>query len=422
MANKYIKNSPSGQGLTENTNPDGTDFVEIDDGTNSESVQLNNLFDGAASQGDVIYHNGTKWKRLAAGTSGYVLQTNGASSNPSWTVSSGGDLYNYLINGGFDLDVRMTTSGTLQTLTDKGWGADRWQVFAENASWQYARTDANAVSGLTSKYYGQWKKITNTGKGIFAQKVESFNTIPLRSKTVVFQIKLAASSSKTIKIALLELQTAATIDTFPAALASAFGADTVNPTWGTNVAVIGSVASCSVTTSIQSFSVSGTVPADSKNLVCVVWTDSQFAANDILYMGEAGLFVSSSVQAWKPRLFPQEQQLAERYCRGNIKGAGSSLRLAFGQAYSSTNAEVFVPLRTEMRITPSIVVSAASHFKLSGASFAGIACTALIISTGATEWDGFLNATVASGLTAGDAQFLFSDNTSARLYFEAEIA
>lgn len=44
-------------------------------------------------QGDVIYHNGTSWVRLAAGTSGQFLRTAGAAANPTWaTVGGGGDL------------------------------------------------------------------------------------------------------------------------------------------------------------------------------------------------------------------------------------------------------------------------------------------------------------------------------------------
>lgn len=83
MADKYIKTVEGG----ENTNPDGTDAIEIDDGANSEYVQINNLFDGAPTQGDVIYFNGTKWKRLAAGTDGYVLTAGGAGANPAWEAT-----------------------------------------------------------------------------------------------------------------------------------------------------------------------------------------------------------------------------------------------------------------------------------------------------------------------------------------------
>lgn len=44
----------------------------------------------SASQGDILYRNATEWVGLAAGSSGQVLQTNGAGSNPSWITPSGG--------------------------------------------------------------------------------------------------------------------------------------------------------------------------------------------------------------------------------------------------------------------------------------------------------------------------------------------
>ena len=39
---------------------------------------------GSDAQGDILYYNGAAYARLAAGTSGQVLQTGGASADPSW--------------------------------------------------------------------------------------------------------------------------------------------------------------------------------------------------------------------------------------------------------------------------------------------------------------------------------------------------
>jgi hypothetical protein len=44
----------------------------------------------AGVQGDIIYRDASAWNRLAAGTAGQILQTNGASANPSWITASGG--------------------------------------------------------------------------------------------------------------------------------------------------------------------------------------------------------------------------------------------------------------------------------------------------------------------------------------------
>lgn len=43
---------------------------------------------GSDAQGDILYYNGTDYVRLAAGTSGQILQTNGTGANPSWATST----------------------------------------------------------------------------------------------------------------------------------------------------------------------------------------------------------------------------------------------------------------------------------------------------------------------------------------------
>lgn len=40
------------------------------------------------AQGDIIYYNGSNWTKLTAGTSGYFLKTQGASANPLWAEVS----------------------------------------------------------------------------------------------------------------------------------------------------------------------------------------------------------------------------------------------------------------------------------------------------------------------------------------------
>ncbi|HLC28314.1 MAG TPA: hypothetical protein VJL07_02590 [Dehalococcoidia bacterium] len=49
------------------------------------SVDGTDIALGSDAQGDVMYYNGTDWARLAAGTAGNVLTTNGAGANPAWT-------------------------------------------------------------------------------------------------------------------------------------------------------------------------------------------------------------------------------------------------------------------------------------------------------------------------------------------------
>jgi hypothetical protein len=234
--------------------------------------------------------NGTAWKMIGAEASGQ----------------------NNLINGGFSLAQRQAP-GTLTTITDNKYSADRWRVTRANADVQYQRNDALGETGLTCQYYGLFKKITNTGKMHICQIVEGMNSVPARGKSVTFQIKMKASAAKTIRMAVLELQNAGTIDTIPGTLVTSWGSDSTDPTLGANVAIITGAQSKSVTTSWQLFSVTVTVPSNSKNLIAAVWSDSGFAANDTLSLAEAMLTFGKTTVNWTPRPVGQELALAQRY-------------------------------------------------------------------------------------------------------------
>jgi hypothetical protein len=57
--------------------------------TNCTGLPINTgLTIASQAQGDVLYHNGTNWTRLAAGTSGNFLKTQGAGANPVWAAAS----------------------------------------------------------------------------------------------------------------------------------------------------------------------------------------------------------------------------------------------------------------------------------------------------------------------------------------------
>lgn len=219
---------------------------------------------------------------------------------------------NYLINGGFDFAQRQTP-GTYTTIATDTYGPDRWRSSVENADLQYKREDGLSESGITSQYFGTYKKITSAGKLAIYQILEGANSVPLRGKTVTWQVQLKASSAKTIRMAVLELQAAGTLDSIPSTLISAWGADGTDPTFGSNLAIITGAEDKSITTNMQQFSVTVDVPSDSKNLICAIWSDSDFAVDDTISMSEAGFYVSDVVQEWVPISVGDEFLRASRY-------------------------------------------------------------------------------------------------------------
>lgn len=57
-----------------------------------EELTLSDILDfvGSAAQGDILYRGSAGWVRLAAGTSGKFLKTQGAAADPMWDTPSGG--------------------------------------------------------------------------------------------------------------------------------------------------------------------------------------------------------------------------------------------------------------------------------------------------------------------------------------------
>lgn len=75
----------------------------------AEELTLSDVLDfvGSAAQGDILYRGASSWTRLAAGTNGQYLQTQGAGANPQWaTVTAGGT------PGGSSGQVQFNSSGS----------------------------------------------------------------------------------------------------------------------------------------------------------------------------------------------------------------------------------------------------------------------------------------------------------------------
>jgi len=91
---------------------------------------------GTLAQGDVLYYNGTAWTRLAAGTSGNYLTTQGAGANPTWGLISAGG-----ISPGTAYQAHVTNSGGT---------ASAWQTLTLGATAPIAVSNSgNVVQGTT---------------------------------------------------------------------------------------------------------------------------------------------------------------------------------------------------------------------------------------------------------------------------------
>jgi hypothetical protein len=64
----------------------------------TEECTLSEVLDfiGSAAQGDILYRGSSAWARLAAGSSGQFLQTQGAGANPQWAAPSSGGAMSFV--------------------------------------------------------------------------------------------------------------------------------------------------------------------------------------------------------------------------------------------------------------------------------------------------------------------------------------
>jgi hypothetical protein len=236
---------------------------------------------------------------------------------------------NLLVNSGFWYFQRQAPA-TATTITADKYGPDRWRMSNASGSFQSQRVDTNAAleTGLSARFYGKFTQSGGSSKELICQPVEGNQVFDLANRPVVFQCKLKASVSKTLRIGILQLTVG--IDAIPSAIVpSTWGATGTDPTWGSNlslltpvrtlslsgapVSIVGSGVNCSVSTAWQTFGVVVYMPTTALNLIPIIWTDAAAANNDTFSVSEAGLFQSETLCDWNPMLIADELARAQRY-------------------------------------------------------------------------------------------------------------
>lgn len=278
-------------------------------------------------------------------------------------------LDNLLVNGGMSIFQRLPTPGTLTTIAADGYGPDRFRMSAENADFQTSQTNTAGVaeSGLANQFYANFKKITNAGKVLICQPIEVVVCQPYQGRTLTLQLKMKASTATTVRLGMLYLTSSGTANSIPAAIVPAtWGADGTDPTWGTNLSlqapatvpvgaqgsINGNAVDCSVTTAWQLFAATFSLPSDFKNLIPIIWSNADLAANDSISASEFGLYDGNVVRDWLPRSPATEIMLAQRYYER--RGGGTTKAPMMG-GYNVAGGSIEITLTyAPKRITPTV--------------------------------------------------------------------
>ena len=273
----------------------------------------------------------------AVGKSTYYVD---ASGNPHVIDASGVDnvltadqIRNVLRNSGFWFAQRQNPAAltTYSSATNRLISADGWGITCENASAQYIRTDTSTTpeANLQNRYYGQLTKITTLGKVEFTQVIEGSNSQALRGRTVRVQCKLRGIVAATANWNIALIQNTGTVDAPTAAFIAAQGANGVDPTLGASLAyiapkatvtpdnatIVGNKAQCVVTNSATwaRYGACFDVPTTAKNLIVMIWSDSQVVATNGVAIAEVSLTDGFEVQAWYPYPVELELERVQRY-------------------------------------------------------------------------------------------------------------
>lgn len=143
-------------------NPSGD--VDI---SNTGVFTVSDLTIASEAQGDILYFNGTNWVRLAAGTSGQFLKTNGAAQNPAWAAAGALQFVSDTTASAAE-NVELTgLSGTAYLLVGVGDvnGVNDWEmtlnsITAGEYDYQYHRADG-ATNSTAEVANGTSAQITN---------------------------------------------------------------------------------------------------------------------------------------------------------------------------------------------------------------------------------------------------------------------
>lgn len=300
----------------------------------------------------------------------------------TWDVPPGGGssapASNLLINGGFQINQRATTSAQ----ADDTYGHDRW--------YRLTQSNAIAVSTLTDVENGLpfMARLTQSNASAqrmgYAQIIEGKNCKHLRGQQVTFRIgRTRLSTSANIRFAVLEW--AGTEDVVTSDVVNDWTSGTYtagNFFLGSNLTVSGvTQQALTANTLTDGNALTVTLGSSFNNLIVFAWTESTVAQNVTFDLGRVQLESGASASAFQWRQLQEEIGLCQRYyyqinalsaCR--FRGLSSANSLATGCA----------SFPVDMRTEPTVILGsdAFNDGNVNESGIGNVAATANGVSSG----------------------------------------
>ncbi len=409
---------------------DGTTAASHSNGASVSQVPI------AANHNDVAAAIVATETKMGTGastpTSGTVMGGTGTGTS-SWRQIVQGDIdysslgsvlrsNNYIIDGDAEADSR----GSINPVPNNTYFADRWFSCQQTANcFRYLWSTGWAETGLDLNVYFLLRALSANQKYGMAQGIENSLTKQLLGRTISCRALVACSNTAINPIKMALLKWTSTADTLTKPIVSSWNAAGTPPTWAGSYTQLGIATASPAINTMTELKIEGiSVPTDSNNLVLVIWSDSTTMSIghdlDITNVSiEQGAKVSG---AFPRRLQALEYAICQRYHQRWWRSASG---LVLPMACTTTTAAVAaIKLPYPMRTSPTLVLSPAlANFQLVLPATTVALSTLTLSNQNPWNFDGGkLDATVASGLTAGQAIHLgVTSAANSYLAFDAEI-
>ena len=390
-----LKGGTTGQVLSKTSNTDmAFTWVAQDD---SNAIQ-NAIVD---AKGDLIAASAADTPaRLAVGNNGETLVADSSTSTGlryQPTMAAG---KNFIINGGFDVWQRSTSSATINAYAT----ADRFYQ-AGSGTTTYSR-DTDVPTSLGFTYSAKWLTGASSSYGSWESALESqdVNTLAGRTVTLSFYAKANATFSGNLIVKLRKNATANTLS------GGSWSDTTVTTTFAP-------------TTSWVRYQVTGTLDAGIAGLEFQQFVSTTQASGAAIWLTGIQLEIGSIATTFTRSGGTIQGELAacQRYYTRVLASSGNNYYYYTpGVAKSTTVAKVVYTLPMTMRTSPSTTIDY-SGLSLYDTVNAAINVTAVTADT-PTLNNYSMDITVASGLTQYRTYYLFANNQSGGyLGFSAEL-
>lgn len=253
-----------------------------------------------------------------------------------------------------------------------------------------------------------------------AQIIEAANCKDLRGAATALLGKVRCSSSQPIRYAVLEWTGTAdsvTSDVVNSWTNSTFTAGQFFSASNLVVSAVGSITPAANT--ITDFNLPATLGSTGNNLIVLIWTEGTAAQNvtlDVAWQFAKG-DLTGQVYPIEVRSVGVERSLCQRYYQ-SYGGEGGFDVLMGGYCESTTLLKGVFILAGDMRVAPSMTVSAAADFAVGSP---GVFPTATAVTLDASGRGRCAISVGTTGLTLGRAGQFQAQNTNARLRFNAEL-